>query len=53
LVNLIDSDLPRRPLSAEQYTYNKIYPTMDEVVNRNIQRIFQIVRKFGTTAEDF
>ena len=53
LVNLIDSDLPRRPLSAEQYTYNKNYPTMDEVVKRNIQRIFQIVRKFGGTAEDF
>jgi hypothetical protein len=53
LVNLIDSDLPRRPLSEEQYTYSKIYPKMDEVVKRNIQRIFQIVREFGTTAENF
>jgi hypothetical protein len=26
---------------------------MHEVVNRNIQRIFQIVKKFGTTSESF
>jgi hypothetical protein len=53
LVNLIDSDLPRRPLREIQYTYNKSYPKMHEVVKRNIQRIFQIVKKFGTTSESF
>jgi hypothetical protein len=53
LVNLIDSDVPRRPLSEFQYTFNKGYPKMDEVVNRNIRRIFQIVREFGTTSESF
>jgi hypothetical protein len=46
LVNLIDSDVPARPLSNNNLT-------MDEVVKWNIERIFQIVRKFGTTSEDF
>ena len=46
LVNLIDSDLKYRPLSGNNYT-------MDDIVLWRIESIFQIVRKFGTTAETF
>jgi hypothetical protein len=53
LVNLIDSDVPDRPLSWFQHTFNRRDVTIDEVVKRNIRRIFQIVREFGTTVESF
>jgi hypothetical protein len=46
LVNLIDSFLKFRPLG-----YNNV--TMHEIVRWKIQRIFQIVGKFGTTAGTF
>jgi hypothetical protein len=46
LVNLIDSFLEFRPLRLNNVR-------MDEIVKWKIERIFQIVRKFGTTAEDF
>jgi hypothetical protein len=46
LVNLIDSFLEFRPLSVNNVT-------MDVVVKWKIERIFQIVGKFGTTAETF
>jgi hypothetical protein len=51
LVNLIDSDVSNRPLSEFQYTFGRRDVTIDEVVKRNIRRIFQIVRQFGTTDE--
>jgi hypothetical protein len=53
LVNLIDSDVSNRPLSEFQYTFRRRDLTIDEVVKRNIRRIFQIVREFGTAAESF
>ena len=46
LVNLIDSFLKFRPLEDNNVT-------MDEIVKWKIERIFQIVSKFGTTAGDF
>jgi hypothetical protein len=46
LVNLIDSFLEFRPLEVNNVT-------MDVVVKWKIERIFQIVSKFGTTAGDF
>jgi hypothetical protein len=46
LVNLIDSYLEFRPLRLNNVR-------MDEIVNWKIETIFQIVGKFGTTAEDF
>jgi hypothetical protein len=53
LVNLIDSDVPARPLSRFQFTFNRSDLTIDVVVKRNIRRIFQIVREFGSTSESF
>jgi hypothetical protein len=53
LVNFIDSDVPNRPLSEFQTTFKRRHLTIDEVVKRNIRRIFQIVRQFGSTSESF
>jgi hypothetical protein len=53
LVNLIDSDVPDRPLSRFQFTFDRENLTIDVVVKRNIRRIFQIVREFGSTSESF
>ena len=52
LGNLIDSEIPRRGNYFLSMKHHQTH-TIDEVFRRNIRRIFQIVRKFGQTAESF